>query len=296
MNASPTAFKATWVGMKVASTFSTRLAGWFTSRLWFTPWTVPVSERAAARQEQWLRHTTPALFATGAGTYAGFTAGAGPNVLLVHGWGERAASLGAFVDPLVERGYRVVGIDLPGHGATGGGRANLYEIADAIADVAAHIGGVEAVIAHSMGGHATMIALRNGIRPRAVVLVSPSSQMHGALEKFEALLGLPARAKQGLIRSIERRFGKHIWNDLSGSHLVEGVDVPALVFHAEDDPQVSLEDSVALVDAWPSARLVKTADHGHGRILRAPEVIDQSLHFLQASHGAKREELQDAIR
>jgi len=48
--------------------------------------------------------------------------GAGPSVLLVHGWGGRGTQLGAFVEPLVARGFSVVTFDAPGHGASGSGR------------------------------------------------------------------------------------------------------------------------------------------------------------------------------
>src|SRR5262249_24762467 len=44
---------------------------------------------------------------------------AAPAVLLVHGWGGRGVQMGAFVEPLRARGYRVVWFDQPGHGASG---------------------------------------------------------------------------------------------------------------------------------------------------------------------------------
>src|SRR5213082_3427517 len=46
--------------------------------------------------------------------------GAGPAVLLVHGWEGRGAQLGALVDPLVEAGYRVIALDGPAHGDSAG--------------------------------------------------------------------------------------------------------------------------------------------------------------------------------
>src|SRR5262245_35302817 len=39
--------------------------------------------------------------------------GGGPPVLLVHGWEGRGAQLGAFVDPLVGRGFSVITFDAP---------------------------------------------------------------------------------------------------------------------------------------------------------------------------------------
>src|SRR5688500_16792196 len=107
---SPLAFKAYYAGMKVTARFSVPLSGWFANKLWFTPWRVQPSERGLRRQAEWLSGTTPAHFSTRYGHIAGFEAGTGPTVLLVHGWGERAASLGALVRPLTSAGYRVVGI------------------------------------------------------------------------------------------------------------------------------------------------------------------------------------------
>ena len=46
--------------------------------------------------------------------------GAGPTVLLVHGWEGRGAQLGALVDPLVAAGYRAVALDGPAHGDSPG--------------------------------------------------------------------------------------------------------------------------------------------------------------------------------
>ena len=37
--------------------------------------------------------------------------GSGPTVLLVHGWNGRGTQLGAFIEPLVARGYQVVAFD-----------------------------------------------------------------------------------------------------------------------------------------------------------------------------------------
>ena len=58
--------------------------------------------------------------------------GAGPTVLLVHGWNGRGAQLGAFAPALVKSGYRVVTFDTPAHGRSPGRATNLPEISEAI--------------------------------------------------------------------------------------------------------------------------------------------------------------------
>ena len=43
-----------------------------------------------------------------------------PCVLLVHGWNGRGTQMAGFVAPLIEQGYRVLTLDLPGHGDSSG--------------------------------------------------------------------------------------------------------------------------------------------------------------------------------
>lgn len=293
---SPLAFKGYHAGMKVASTFSIPVSGWFANKLWFTPWRVTPSERGLRRQAEWLSDTTAAHFSTRYGHIAGFEAGTGPTVLLVHGWGERGASLGALIGPLTFAGYRVVSIDMPGHGDSVNVEPNLYVAGNTIRDVAEQLGGVSAVIGHSVGGHSTLMALKNGLQVDSVVLLSPSSHLGHALTRFEELLSLPWRATAGLKRTIERRFGETIWEDTQGSELIRDVDIPALIVHDRDDPQVPLEDSEVLVSSWPSAELLTTDSLGHGRTLRDDRVIAQTVSFIERSRVPARKELQDASR
>lgn len=292
----PLVFKAYYSGMKLASFFSTRLAGWFAHRIWFTPWTVKPGESGLRKQTQWLSLAAPVRFAGAHGSIAGFEAGSGPTVLLVHGWGERAADLGGFIEPLTSSGYRVVGIDLPGHGDSVDAEPNLYVVADTIRDVAQQLGGLSAVVAHSMGGHSTMVALRDGLSVDCVVLLSPSSQLEQALARFTELLSLHPRAATGLKRKLEGRFGTTLWNEMEGAELIRDVSVPALVVHDRDDPQIPLQDSERLVAAWDSARLVTTEELGHGRIMRDERVISETVSFLNDTRVAAGKELQDAGR
>ena len=141
-----------------------------------------------------------------------------------------------------------------------------------------------------------MMALHNGLQVDSVVLLSPSSHLGHALTRFQELLGLPPRAAAGLKRKIERRFGETIWEDTAGSELVRGVDVPALIVHDREDPQVPLEDSETLVSTWSGATLVTTESLGHGRILRDENVIQQTVSFIERNRVLARKELQSASR
>lgn len=57
--------------------------------------------------------------------------------------------------------------------------------------------------------------------------------------------------------------------------------VPLQVFHDVGDREVPLAAGEAVAQAWPGARLTRTQGLGHHRILYAPEVVSQSVAFLE---------------
>lgn len=284
------ALRATWLGMQATSPFSTRLAGRFADRLWFTPWHDAVSAQTESRQAAWLADTQPLVLHVGDHTLAGYSAGEGPTVLLVHGWGDRAATMGGFVAPLVAAGHRVVAIDLPGHGESREGPANLYSFAAALRSVGDQLDGLKGVIGHSMGALATAIALRDGLTADAVALIAPAVRLEHGLQRFTTLFRLSPKAVTGLKASIDRRFGSAVWQELAGDSAAADLDVPALIIHDESDTQVAVEDAVVLATAWPAARLLTTSGLGHTRILRDPTVIEEIVSFLRSPAAGRASE------
>ena len=271
---------ATLSATKFFGRSSARLAGVPAYLLWFIPWRVPVSERGLKKQAGWLEPTQPFSLRTSVGRVAGFTAGDGPLVILIHGLGERAAALGGFIAPLTDAGFRVVGVDLPGHGNSAGQMNNPILSAAVVREVAEHFGGAYGLIAHSLGGHAALWAMNEGLPVQRAVLIAPNVDMGYATEFFQAIFGLPDKAMAGLKRKIERRYGPNIWHDLDGEHLVSNNDTLGLVFHDPDDPQVPFEGSERLVWAWTGARLIETPEMGHGAITRDDSVIERAVAFV----------------
>jgi pimeloyl-ACP methyl ester carboxylesterase len=281
------AARGTWLATRLLGSLSPRLAGPVAARLWFTPWRVPSGRRARQRQAEWLAGTQPVAFASGRYRIAGYSAGSGPAVVLAHGWGETGASLGAFVRPLVDAGYRVVGIDFPAHGRSSGTQTDGFEVAAALRDVCDSLGDVRAVVAHSMASLSAVYAAHEGLALDALVLIAPAPRLDHALDTFAELFSLPPKAKEGLRWTIDRRYGPHVWEQISAAALAPKVDVPALIVHDRDDPQVPLADAEALHAAWPGSRLITTESLGHARILRDPEVIHSVVSFLDEVVGPR---------
>lgn len=287
--AGTTALKATWVAARAAGQVSARLPGRPTARLWFTPWRVPLPEHARAKQAEWLQPTSSLRVPFEGAELAGFAAGDGPVVLLVHGWGERAGALGAFIAPLVEAGFRVAGIDLPAHGDSPGGQTDALKIAGALHATARTLGGIDAVVAHSMGAHGTMLALAEGLDGRVAVMLAPAVRLEHGLEKFGLMFRLPPKAVEGLRATIESRYGRSIWTDLAADNLARRIDIPALILHSDDDPQVDPADARLLASAWHGARLRPVTRLGHNKIVRDPKVVAATVAFLDESLRASEQ-------
>jgi pimeloyl-ACP methyl ester carboxylesterase len=114
---------------------------------------------------------------TGLGRIRAFVGGTGPTVLLLHGLSASATTWVEVIDPL-RAAYRVVALDLPGHGgSTAPPRgAGMAWYADA---VAASFGALDTsnavVVGHSFGAQlALRVAERHPDVVRALVLVGPS--------------------------------------------------------------------------------------------------------------------------
>jgi len=87
------------------------------------------------------------------------------DVLLVHGLAEHMGRYGHVAKALTDAGYRVLGVELRGHGHSGGKRGHVDTWDQYVDDVRAGanaIGRPHAVLAHSMGGLVSLDHLRDG--------------------------------------------------------------------------------------------------------------------------------------
>jgi pimeloyl-ACP methyl ester carboxylesterase len=220
--------------------------------------------------------------------------GAGPTVLLVHGWEGRGAQLGAFVDPLVAAGYRVVALDGPAHGDSPGVTTTGPEFARALVATRDVVGPLAAIVGHSFGGFTSLLAVSRGLPTARIVTIGTPASVPEVLRDFLRLIRLPDRALPSMIAALEARVGAPM-----ASFEVEAfaptVDVPVLVVHDTDDREVPYADGPRLAEVF-GARLLTTNGLGHRRILYAPEVVAAVVEFIEegrqvgATHGSAMEQ------
>ena len=271
-------------GFGAAEWFAPRLGARFAERLWF---------RLPPRSPRLQPDTgTPFGVVSDGHVVRGRRWGQGPVVYLVHGWGGDATQLGAYVDPLVAAGFTVVTHDAPSHGRSDAGisgvdESNALEFARAVEAVVAAHGPAHAVIAHSMGAMATMLALREGgIVAERLVFVAPMTKLAVLLDEFGAMLGFGPRTRRPFDARLLHRVGEPV-EAFDMDRLTEGQELPLLVVHDQRDQRTDYRGSAELVSRWPDARLVPTSGLGHQRILRDPKVVRTVSDFVVLGHGGE---------
>jgi len=117
--------------------------------------------------------------------------------------------MGGFVSPLLNAGYSVAALDLPGHGAASGDYAPLPLLALSISEIASAFNQPYAVIAHSLGAAMTALAMESyGLKPdRAILISAPRSAEDYALAQAKRQ-GLSKRALQSMIEQITAALGE----------------------------------------------------------------------------------------
>jgi pimeloyl-ACP methyl ester carboxylesterase len=269
------------VGLRASSALAPGLAGAWAERLFLTP---PKPKLAQASLFDFL--DAHAAFVEYRGrslaTWRWDSHGQlqrAPAVLLVHGWGGNSGQMRAFVQPLLAAGFRVIVFDQPAHGLSEGRLTGLPDLAGAIEAVAAWHGGVRHVIAHSLGGVATALALSRGLALERVVLLSPPSDMVGYSRRFARWLWIPERIRRRMQAMIEERYGVR-WSDFELPRIAPRLRAPALVIHDRRDTMVPWKQGAALARAWPGARLLSTNGLGHGRLLEAEGAVRAAVAFI----------------
>lgn len=207
--------------------------------------------------------------------------GHGPAVLLVHGWEGRGSQLGAFVEPLVRAGLSVVAFDAPGHGDSPGRRLYLTDLADCIVDVARAVGPLHAIIAHSFGAAATLLAHHRGaVDAPCNVMLAPNVLIDDTVARFARAVALDDRDRGALEAQLANHNGVAA-DALQLEALVGQRDAALLIVHDRDDREVPFIHAERLAAAWPMAKLFTTHGLGHRRILRDDAVIAEAVAFLR---------------
>jgi len=265
------------LGFSVFGTLVPALTARYAYRLWLQPlrFKTPVSERPA-RDSATIRKLD-----LGKHTITSYQWGEqGRPVLLIHGWSGRGTQLGAFVEPLLDTGFRVFSFDLPAHGQSSGRQTTMLEVVEVIEKIVEQYGPFDYAITHSFGGPCLALAIKQGITVKRVAVISPPANTRLLFKNFARILHLRPKTVSCMEQRMEKEYGKDIWDRISMINNVASISVPALIIHDKDDQDVAYEQGKMVAEKWPGARFVTTSGLGHRRILRDKSIIETTVQFL----------------
>jgi pimeloyl-ACP methyl ester carboxylesterase len=275
--------QATRVAMRALERTAPHLGAALAERIFFTP---PRTTLTPSVRDV-LATGRPFRVCVEDGRVAAWAWGHGPAVALVHGWGGRGGRLAtAFVAPLVASGFSVVTFDAPGHGASDGNLSSMPQVARALRAVADAAGSLFGVVAHSMGGSASALAMAEGLQIERAVFISPAADPARYAEEFAKMLAVGPTALAEMRRRSEARL-RFRWSDLNVPRIAATLDTPLLIVHDEADLTVPWEEGAAIAAAWPGAQLVTTKGLGHRDIVRDPDVVARTVDFLRVPESGR---------
>jgi len=207
------------------------------------------------------------------------------TVLVIHGWRSRTEYMRSVIDAYRAVGYRVIAIDLPGHGHSSGRRLNMMLAVDAARVAGEWFGPFAAVVGHSFGGAVAVNAAVGSVAKipplateRLVLIAAPSS-MPALFEDFGRFLRLGPRTQTAIAAEVERVTGRPLEQFVGATQLAE-TRIPTLVIHAPDDREVSPDQARMFAGAGSHVQLHWAKPLGHRRLLADPEVLAQATAFM----------------
>jgi pimeloyl-ACP methyl ester carboxylesterase len=208
------------------------------------------------------------------------------SILVIHGWRSRTEYMRALIEGFRNAGYKVVSLDLPGHGQSTGRRLTMVSAVEAASQAAQWFGPFEAVVGHSFGGAVAVNAAVGSIAglPKLVtkrlVLVAAPSSLPLVFDGFSQMLNVGPRSRTVMAGRVKRIAGRPL-SDFVGDRQLAATQVPTLVIHAPDDREVSAEQARHYAAAGPHVELYWANGLGHRRILSDPAVVERAVGFVE---------------
>lgn len=207
------------------------------------------------------------------------------TVVLLHGWGGQGLFMAGFVEPLLSRGYRVLAVDLPGHGGSSGRQLTFPLAIEALSAVARGEAPLAGIVGHSFGGAVAVAAVAGGVPAfatlpvRKIVTVAAPNAMQPYGKAFADMLGLTARGHAAFEGEVRNVAGRPMESFASDAYLA-ALQVPTLLIHAPDDREIPYSDAHAMLAAGPHVSLHPAPGLGHRRILFDAGVQTAAADFI----------------
>lgn len=205
------------------------------------------------------------------------------KILVVHGFDSCSYKSESIIQKLYTSGFQVLAFDAIAHGISDGKTINAKQYAECIAQIQATFGSMYAIVAHSLGGLATSIAVEESIHNlEKLVLIAPATETRRAIDNFFAFLKMPLWLKPEFETLIKKISGKEI-NYFSVSRIIKNINTQTLWVHDSGDFICPIDDVKPVIELQlPHLQFKITHGLGHNAVYRNADVLQQIASFLNA--------------
>jgi len=202
-----------------------------------------------------------------------------PTILFLHGWESNAARWYKYIQATLAAGYKVMAVDAPASGHSGGKRLNVLVYSRTVQKIIGAYGAPYAVVGHSLGGAAAIfgLTLLEAQRPERMVVMASFAESTRVIQDFASLLGANKAVLEALYHHIERKSGRPMDEYSVQKKAATLQDVRGLVIHDAQDEVAPVAEGAVIAQAW-QAQYLQTEGFGHR--LQDKKVIDEVLTFL----------------
>ncbi len=201
------------------------------------------------------------------------------KVLLIHGWSGSGTQLSKIADQLLEKRYSTVSFDAPAHGKSPGKRTILPHFLETIYQLEKTHGPFEAAIGHSLGGMSALRTTKFGLNIKKLVIIGTANSITAVTKNFANNLQLGEKVAALLKSYFDNRYGEDL-NNYSGAVSAQGIDIPTLVIHDENDVDVHYSSAHEITKELKQGKLMLTKKLGHRKILGDEKVISEIIKFI----------------
>ena len=201
------------------------------------------------------------------------------NILLVHGWSGRATQFYKIAPALAKMGFKVYTFTAPAHGSSTDNQTHMLEFTDCITYLDNKYGPFEAIVAHSIGGAATLNAIKQGVKTKKVVLLGVPGYIKDIVVDFCNRLQLNDKVQNMIIKHLKEKYADD-YEQFSTTRLAEQMNIPALIIHDTEDNDVDVAFARENHRIWKQSEYMETNGLGHRLILSDINVINRIKEFV----------------
>ena len=266
---------------KICAFISTKLVTIYTAKLFTTPIKHKVPKREFEMDQKSIQNIiyVPQIHKSVVTYKYGESA---RKILLVHGWSGRGTQLFKIADELLKTGYSTISFDAPAHGKSKGKTTIMSEFIASILEIEKQFGPFEIAIGHSLGGMSVLNAIKDGLKVDKAVIIGSGDIVQDILDDFIFKLGLKQGISECLRNFFEEKYQVKM-DDFSAYKAAQKIQIPVLVIHDKDDPEVSVKAGIHIHQQLKNGTLLLTEGLGHRKILGNQNVIKKVLEFIQTN-------------